>query len=143
MDLKTLQPLQSESLRKQDDVTSVPRDIVLAQVLPPEDFGPSLFVAMEDGFVFKGKREDLRIRDRLRRIEGEINGRRNPALYSFEDDEDREWPVKLDYVLVRTRDGKPPYGQEALWTRVWGLDVVDNIYDLGATQNFVDAMLGR
>ncbi|KAK8051953.1 hypothetical protein PG993_003338 [Apiospora rasikravindrae] len=52
MDLKTLQPLHSESLRKQDDLTSVPRDIVLAQVLPPESSGPSLFVAMEDGFVF-------------------------------------------------------------------------------------------
>ncbi|KAK8106027.1 CPSF A subunit region [Apiospora kogelbergensis] len=52
MDLSTLQPLHSESLRKQDDLTSVPRDIVLAQVLPPELSGPSLFVAMEDGFVF-------------------------------------------------------------------------------------------
>ncbi|KAK8127632.1 DNA damage-binding protein 1a [Apiospora sp. TS-2023a] len=52
MDLKTLQPLHSESLRKQDDLTSVPRDIVLAQILPPEASGPSLFVAMEDGFVF-------------------------------------------------------------------------------------------
>ncbi|KAK8080521.1 hypothetical protein PG997_008339 [Apiospora hydei] len=52
MDLKTLQPLHSESLRKQDDLTSIPRDIVLAQILPPESSGPSLFVAMEDGFVF-------------------------------------------------------------------------------------------
>ncbi|KAK6828058.1 hypothetical protein PG987_011399 [Apiospora arundinis] len=52
MDLQTLQPLHSESLRKQDDLTSIPRDIVLAQVLPPESSGPTLFVAMEDGFVF-------------------------------------------------------------------------------------------
>ncbi|KAI1853125.1 hypothetical protein JX266_001831 [Neoarthrinium moseri] len=51
VDVKTLQPLHSESLRRKDDNTSIPRDIVLAQVLPPELGGPTLFVAMEDGLV--------------------------------------------------------------------------------------------
>ncbi|KAJ1331792.1 DNA damage-binding protein 1 [Microdochium nivale] len=52
INLQTLQPLHTESLRRKDDNASVPRDIVLAQILPPEIAGPTLFVSMEDGFVF-------------------------------------------------------------------------------------------
>ncbi|RYP79924.1 hypothetical protein DL770_006463 [Monosporascus sp. CRB-9-2] len=51
VDLKTLRPIHGESLRRKDDSASVPRDIVLAQVLPPQLAGPTLFVSMEDGFV--------------------------------------------------------------------------------------------
>ncbi|KAI0013037.1 mono-functional DNA-alkylating methyl methanesulfonate N-term-domain-containing protein [Xylariaceae sp. FL0662B] len=51
VDLVTLQSIYGESLRRKDDNASVPRDIALAQVLPPELAGPTLFVAMEDGFV--------------------------------------------------------------------------------------------
>ncbi|KAI1487900.1 mono-functional DNA-alkylating methyl methanesulfonate N-term-domain-containing protein [Biscogniauxia mediterranea] len=51
VDLKTLDSIHSEGLRRKDDNASVPRDIALAQVLPPELGGPTLFVAMEDGFV--------------------------------------------------------------------------------------------
>ncbi len=51
MDLKTLQPIHGQSLRRKDDNASVPRDIVLAQILPPHLAGPTLFVSMEDGFV--------------------------------------------------------------------------------------------
>ncbi|KAH8681585.1 mono-functional DNA-alkylating methyl methanesulfonate N-term-domain-containing protein [Xylariales sp. PMI_506] len=51
VDIKTLQPIHSESLRSKDDKSSVPRDIVLAQILPPGIGDPTLFVAMEDGFV--------------------------------------------------------------------------------------------
>ncbi|KAI8949035.1 mono-functional DNA-alkylating methyl methanesulfonate N-term-domain-containing protein [Xylaria longipes] len=51
VDVKTLQPLHGETLRRKDDNASVPRDIALAQVLPKEVAGPTLFVAMEDGFV--------------------------------------------------------------------------------------------
>ncbi|RYP73595.1 hypothetical protein DL771_003483 [Monosporascus sp. 5C6A] len=51
VDLKTLRPIHGESLRRRDDSASVPRDIVLAQVLPPQSAGPTLFVSMEDGFV--------------------------------------------------------------------------------------------
>ncbi|KAI0132641.1 mono-functional DNA-alkylating methyl methanesulfonate N-term-domain-containing protein [Xylariales sp. AK1849] len=51
INIETLQPLLSESLRRKDDNTSVPRDIALAQLLPPERGGPTLFVAMDDGFV--------------------------------------------------------------------------------------------
>ncbi|KAI0380135.1 mono-functional DNA-alkylating methyl methanesulfonate N-term-domain-containing protein [Hypomontagnella monticulosa] len=51
IDLKTLQSIHGEMLRRKDDNASIPRDIALAQVLPPHLAGPTLFVAMEDGFV--------------------------------------------------------------------------------------------
>ena len=51
VDLKTLRPLHGESLRRKDDNASVPRDIALAQLLPPHLGGPTLFVSMDDGFV--------------------------------------------------------------------------------------------
>lgn len=77
----------------------------------------------------------------------------NPALYHYDandDDHDRNdrtpataAAADSDMVLVRTTDGKPPRGQEALWTRVWNLNDVDNVYDLGGLQNFVDVWRGR
>ncbi|KAH8205593.1 hypothetical protein TruAng_000299 [Truncatella angustata] len=51
VNLETLQPLHSESLRRKDDTTSIPRDLALAQIVPPSIGGPTLFVAMEDGLV--------------------------------------------------------------------------------------------
>ncbi|KAF2972925.1 hypothetical protein GQX73_g575 [Xylaria multiplex] len=51
VDIKSLQPLHGENLRQKDDNASVPRDIALAQVLPNNVAGPTLFVSMEDGFV--------------------------------------------------------------------------------------------
>ncbi|KAI0116904.1 mono-functional DNA-alkylating methyl methanesulfonate N-term-domain-containing protein [Daldinia grandis] len=51
IDLKTLQPIHGENLRRKDNNASIPRDIALAQVLPPHLAGPTLFIAMEDGFV--------------------------------------------------------------------------------------------
>ncbi|KAI1381844.1 mono-functional DNA-alkylating methyl methanesulfonate N-term-domain-containing protein [Hypoxylon crocopeplum] len=51
VDIKTLQSISSENLRRKDDNASIPRDIALAQVLPPHLSGPTLFVAMEDGLV--------------------------------------------------------------------------------------------
>ncbi|KAI1432232.1 mono-functional DNA-alkylating methyl methanesulfonate N-term-domain-containing protein [Xylaria sp. CBS 124048] len=47
----TLESMHGESLRRKDENSSVPRDIALAQVLPKELAGPTLFVSMEDGFV--------------------------------------------------------------------------------------------
>jgi DNA damage-binding protein 1 len=52
LDVETLQSLHGESLRRKDDNASVPRDIALAQVLPKHISGPTLFISMEDGFVF-------------------------------------------------------------------------------------------
>lgn len=51
VDMQSLQPLHSESLRRNDDTTSIPRDLAMGQILPPAIGGPTLFVAMEDGLV--------------------------------------------------------------------------------------------
>lgn len=58
-------------------------------------------------------------------------------------DPDVEWPVDSDQIVVRTNDGKPPKGQEDLWRRIWSLAEVENIYDLGGWDDFVDVALGR
>ncbi|KAK0620184.1 CPSF A subunit region-domain-containing protein [Immersiella caudata] len=51
IDLKTLEPLHGELLRRTQEDASVPRELALVQVLPPEVSGPMLFIAMEDGNV--------------------------------------------------------------------------------------------
>jgi DNA damage-binding protein 1 len=50
LNIGNLQVIHSEGLRRTNDA-SIPRDIALAQVLPEELFGPTLFIAMEDGIV--------------------------------------------------------------------------------------------
>lgn len=51
VDLNTLEPISGEALRQSDDDASIPRDLVLAQILPPNLSGPTLFISMEDGNV--------------------------------------------------------------------------------------------
>ncbi|KAK4189483.1 mono-functional DNA-alkylating methyl methanesulfonate N-term-domain-containing protein [Podospora australis] len=51
VDLQTLDPVHGETLRDGPDDASVPRDVVLVQVLPPSVSGPTLFIAMQDGYV--------------------------------------------------------------------------------------------
>ena len=108
---------------------------------------------MADGFVFKASREALKTHHRLRKYgdppSGYANGNGsrsgNPALEFGQGQEAPyvPWPVDGDQVVVRTVDGKPPFGQEALWTRVWNLRDVVNIYDLGGWDNFMEVMKGR
>ncbi|KFY68099.1 hypothetical protein V497_00039 [Pseudogymnoascus sp. VKM F-4516 (FW-969)] len=50
IDLRTLQPIQGDTLRN-NDTAAVPRSMVLAQILPPKTSGPTLLVAMSDGVV--------------------------------------------------------------------------------------------
>ncbi|KAK3389322.1 mono-functional DNA-alkylating methyl methanesulfonate N-term-domain-containing protein [Podospora didyma] len=51
VDLFTLQPIHGESLRTSEDDASIPRDLALVQVLPPDVSGPTLFIALDDGNV--------------------------------------------------------------------------------------------
>lgn len=51
VDLTSLKPIHGESLRQTEDSASVPRDIVLVQLHPPDVAGPTLLVAMDDGNV--------------------------------------------------------------------------------------------
>ena len=50
LNLMTLEVIYTEDLRRADS-TSIPRNIVMTQILPEDTFGPTLFVAMEDGIV--------------------------------------------------------------------------------------------
>jgi palmitoyltransferase len=103
---------------------------------------------MADGFAFKGSREALDAHNRLsKRGGGYANGNVdvNPALRSTDGREEVyvPWPVSSDQIVIRTTDGRPPYGQDALWTRVWHLSDVVNIYDLGGWDNLMEVMKGR
>ncbi|RGP80865.1 DNA damage-binding 1 [Fusarium longipes] len=51
IDMTSLKPLHGESMRQTEDSATVPRDIVLVQLHPPDVSGPTLLVAMEDGNV--------------------------------------------------------------------------------------------
>jgi palmitoyltransferase len=95
---------------------------------------------MLDGCVFKTRLSDLR-----RHYQLTSQDKCNPATSNFESPDEMNiwWPKNSDQVLVRTDDGKPPKGQDMLWTRIWSLNDVDNIYDLGGWQNFVEVFRGN
>jgi palmitoyltransferase ZDHHC4 len=118
---------------------------------------------MADGSVFKASRRELAIHNRLRKYGGpgslqkQANGypdsrshTPNPILdFGIDGTDDGTdevgmlWPLTSDQILVQTNDGQPPLGQEALWTRIWGLDSVENIYDLGGWENLMMILRGR
>jgi DNA damage-binding protein 1 len=71
IDLETLEPIHGESLRTSKDDASIPRDLALVRVLPPNVSGPTLFVAMQDGNVITFNiTEDLELTGRKRVILG-------------------------------------------------------------------------
>ncbi|KAF2210827.1 hypothetical protein CERZMDRAFT_112999 [Cercospora zeae-maydis SCOH1-5] len=100
---------------------------------------------MADGYVFRAQRQDLRAHNRAREQERtRPTDFRNTALEAHNDECAMEpFMARADNVIVRTNDGRPPQGQEPLWTRVWSLSDIDNIYDLGFARNFVDVLHGR
>ncbi|KAK3073645.1 palmitoyltransferase swf1 [Teratosphaeriaceae sp. CCFEE 6253] len=105
---------------------------------------------MADGIVFKASRKQLREWNQRRRQQSLSNGHasatENRALNIGLEEADEvkvDWPVHSDQMVVRTNDGKPPIGQEVLWTRIWSLDEVENMYDLGGWENFLEVMKGR
>ena len=108
---------------------------------------------MADGFAFKGSRQALQTHHKLRKYgsrpmnysNGHSDGYANPAMQFHEGAEEIfvAWPISSDQILTRTMDGRPPYGQEALWARVWNLTDVDNIYDLGGWDNLMEVLRGR
>lgn len=100
---------------------------------------------MRDGYVFRANVNELRAHNQLRNRSNDErigSGELNPALGGLEAQQDIFWPMSTDQVLVRTNDGKPPRRQDSLWTRVWDLSEVDNIYDLGGIENFRQVFRG-
>ncbi|WXC65387.1 hypothetical protein SNK03_011191 [Fusarium graminearum] len=51
IDMASLKPLHGESMRQTEDSATVPRDVALVQLHPPDISGPTLLVAMEDGNI--------------------------------------------------------------------------------------------
>lgn len=100
---------------------------------------------LRDGYVFRATKQDLATHNRQRNRIGPHGDTRNPALGDFDDVTMAltSWPSTTDFILVRTNDGRPPLGQEQIWRRVWSLSDVDNIYDRGGLQNFVEVFSGR
>lgn len=106
---------------------------------------------MQDGIVFKTSREALSSHNRSKISSEQVKstGRDdppNPALIGLTSDGNEpyvSWPVSSDQIIVSTTDGKPPQGQEALWTRIWELSDVDNIYDMGGWDNLMEILHGR
>lgn len=102
---------------------------------------------MADGVVYKAKRSAIvaRNRERRRQCRNAPAGMPDPSVSDSSDDDEPQvkWPNSSDQMILRTTDGKPPYGQEHLWEGVRSLDNVDNIYDLGFWDNLVAVMRGR
>ena len=84
---------------------------------------------MSDGYVFKRALPEDRQKDT----------RFEPPWTS--------WPVESQQILLRTEDGMPPRGMEAIgtghWNRVWKLRDVENLYDLGFWDNLKDVFGAR
>lgn len=56
------------------------------------------------------------------------------------------WPKEPDQILLATSDGQAPKGAYSLpgegeWERVWKLEHVDNLYDIGLSNNFKDVFV--
>lgn len=84
---------------------------------------------MSDGFVFKRKLAEDRQKDT------DIEPTWTP------------WPVDCAQIVLRTNDGQPPRGPDAIgvgeWERVWKLADIENLYDLGLKDNLIDVFLPR
>jgi hypothetical protein len=109
---------------------------------------------MADGLVFISSRAAIRAHT-MKRQEAQASnvdttgaaadvklGADLGLLAGAEEDPDVDWLVDSDQIVVRTNNGRPPKGQEDLWRRIWSLDEVENVYDLGGWDNFVGVMLG-
>lgn len=80
LELATLQPVHGESVRRKEDNVSIPRDLMLAQVLPPQVGGPTLFVSMDDGNIvtFNVSKKDLTLSGRKSVVLGTREARFHP-----------------------------------------------------------------
>ena len=103
---------------------------------------------INDGLVFKANRRDLNTHRALRKYgdhsSRQSNGHNQPLEALKSGSEPKiAWPVYSEQVLLYTENGQSPAGEEALWTSVWSLNDVDNIYDLGGRNNFKEILKGR
>ncbi|KAK3705715.1 palmitoyltransferase swf1 [Vermiconidia calcicola] len=93
---------------------------------------------MADGYVFKASHQALRAHNQPWK-----NNSANPIYAQANGDGTVYDNEPSDQVLVMTSDGRPPIGQEELWTQVWSLGDIVNLHDLGGWDNFVEILKGR
>ena len=96
-----------------------------------------------DGGVFKTTRDALLNHTPPNNANGSASKGLAEDLGVTADEPQAIWPICSTQVIVRTNDGRPPHGQEALWTQIWGLSDVDNLYDLGGWDNLMEILNGR
>ncbi|QIX02332.1 hypothetical protein AMS68_007849 [Peltaster fructicola] len=94
---------------------------------------------MNDGYAFGASRSE--VRKHMAKLQK--SGRFLGMTADEYDEPAATWSKSSDQILASTADGKPPTGQEHLWHRVWHLSHIDNVYDLGGWNNFVEVMKGR
>lgn len=56
------------------------------------------------------------------------------------------WPIEPEHILIATSDGVSPKEEARLpgegeWERVWALKSVENLYDMGFWDNFLDVFI--
>ncbi|KAF2760293.1 zf-DHHC-domain-containing protein [Pseudovirgaria hyperparasitica] len=82
-----------------------------------------------------------------RKVPGKPPTERDSPYQNWELETD--WPVRCRQVVVRTRDGQTPVNvpkemsrviDETSWKRGWSLAEVENVYDLGFWDNFIEAL---
>lgn len=100
---------------------------------------------MHDGVVFLGLRANTSIMD----IPADSGTPMVPTSVSNIEEPRTTWPLESRHILVRTVDGKPPghlpsristVAEEGSFRRCWDLSEVENVYDLGFWDNFIEAM---
>lgn len=110
---------------------------------------------MADGVVFLGFRRE----ETMRENESAIQPSRHSSSSSSpiptppeEEDEEPQttWPLESRHILVRTPSGQPPrtlpsrirvVAKEDSFERVWSLEAVENVYDLGFMDNLREVLV--
>jgi palmitoyltransferase len=103
---------------------------------------------MADGVVFLGRRRE----DTLRDGSADADAKPSPTPNSIVQEEEEPpttWPLQSRHILIRTLNGQPPQNlpsrirsvaDEDSFERVWSLNAVENVYDLGFWDNFLEAL---
>lgn len=113
---------------------------------------------MGDGVVFLGQRREDTMQDDESYGVRRSSGQDNQSAASTREDEEEEdqeeeprttWPLESRHILIRTMNGQPPQNlpsrirsvaKEDSFERVYSLSAVENVYDLGFWDNFLEAL---
>jgi palmitoyltransferase len=103
---------------------------------------------MADGVVFLGRRREETIKDERSELGAKTPSPR-PNSTVEEEEPPTTWPLQSRHILIRTLNGQPPQSlpsrirsvaDQDSFERVENLSAVENVYDLGFWDNFLEAM---